>query len=507
MCDEYKYMMTMVITGSKMRSWRKWVVSAAMLAVILPQVATAQTNVVIRGQTVNCADKEIGLYTYSDQLSRQEVLLDNYMIDSTQSFELHTYINYPTLVFVQIENYSQSFYIEPGRTYDVYIPRFNWNLDETMNVYLAPEALTVEFMNVKSDELNLKISRLDEYVDSFVQANIYYFDHKFRPQSRYFDTLMAGVDANFPQSENEFFNRYKLYTLAQMRYQMRFESRRKIINQYIANQPILYYDDSYMSLFFSLFENSISKGTDKISLRRLVDWVDHCATDRLLDSLGLDPLLRNEQVRELAALQAMKEAYYNPAYRRDNVVCMVERLGAETKFPDHRKLAQNLLLSFRKMEKGFEVPDFALQDVDKNMVSLDSFRGKWVYLSFIRVGDPNSLAEIRTLAHFRDSVYSRSDNVEFVTIVCDREFQKMYHFLKNSPHGNRYRWTWLHFGGNFKLLEHFGVVSYPTFLLINPEGQLHYTVTPPPASGILLHGPWEPRRQEQPSGTPFYLQH
>ncbi|MCR4660059.1 MAG: redoxin domain-containing protein [Bacteroidales bacterium] len=479
-----------------------------MAAVVCPMCAAAQHNVTLRGQTVNCANKEVGLYTYSDQLSQQEVLLDEAMIDSSQVFELKTYINYPMLVFVQIENYSQSFFIEPGHTYNIYIPRFDWNMDEQRNVYLDPEALTLEFMNVPPTELNLQVGRLDEFVDSFVQANRYYLDNRFRPQSRYFDSLTAAVDARFPLSDNEFFNRYKTYTLAQMAYQMRFVSRGKTIARYITDKPILYYDDSYMSLFFSLFENSISKGTDRVPLRRIVSWVDHCDSERLLDSIGLDPLLRNEQVRELAALQAMKEAYYNPAYRRDNVACMVERIGAETKFPDHRTLAQNLLLSFRKLERGFEVPDFELQDVDKNLVSLDSFRGKWVYLSFVRVGDPNSLSEIRTLAHFRDSVYSRSSNVEFVTIVCDREFQKMYHFLKNSPHGNRYRWTWLHFGGNFKLLEHFGVVSYPTFLLINPEGQLHYSVTPPPASGILLHGPWEPRTtQEAPTGTPFYLQH
>ena len=59
----------------------------------------------------------------------------------------------------------------------------------------------------------------------------------------------------------------------------------------------------------------------------------------------------------------------------------------------------------------------------------------------------------------------------------------MYHFLKNNKRGHRYNWTWLHFDGNYKLLERYGVVSYPTFLLINPDGQLQYSVTPPPASG------------------------
>ena len=141
--------------------------------------------------------------------------------------------------------------------------------------------------------------------------------------------------------------------------------------------------------------------------------------------------------------------------------------------------------------------------MDKKQVSLDNMKGKWVYLAFVRVGDPNCQSEIETMAHFMDSVYAKSKNVEFVTICCDREFQKMYHFLKNSKKGQKYNWTWLHFNGNYKLLEHYQVVSFPYFILINPEGKLQYTVTPSPASGFLLNAPWQPKQKEEE--RPFFL--
>ena len=199
-------------------------------------------------------------------------------------------------------------------------------------------------------------------------------------------------------------------------------------------------------------------------------------------------------MRELAVLQALKESYYDKNYDRAGVRHMVELIAERTKFDDHRMLARLLLKSFdcsAVSGRHAKVESFSLPDVDKHLVSLDDFRGKWVYLSFVRVGDPNSLREIETMAHFRDSLYAKHPDVVMVSVSCDREFQKMYHFLKNSKKGNRYRWTWLHFDGNYRLLERYGVVSYPTFLLIDPQGRLHYTVTPPPASGILMHGPWE----------------
>ena len=138
-----------------------------------------------------------------------------------------------------------------------------------------------------------------------------------------------------------------------------------------------------------------------------------------------------------------------------------------------------------------------LSDADGNRIGLDEFRGKWIYLSFVRVGDPNSLREIEALAHFKDSVYARNDDVVFVSISCDREFQKMYHFLRNSRRGPRYSWTWLHFDGQYRWLEQMGVVSYPTFLLFAPDGHQPYTVTPTPGSGFLLHAPWEKKTVER----------
>ena len=67
----------------------------------------------------------------------------------------------------------------------------------------------------------------------------------------------------------------------------------------------------------------------------------------------------------------------------------------------------------------------------------------------------------------------------------------MYHLLRNSRRGAHYNWTWLHFDGDYRLLEQYGVVSYPTFVLINPQGEKVYDATPTPASGFLMHGPWE----------------
>lgn len=478
-----------------------------LLIFSLAGLAQGVTNVTIVGSSANGAGKVISVYGYDDMLTMDERLLDEVRIGSDGRFELKLYANYPRLVFLQVETYTQSFYVEPGRRYDVWMPEFDWDISEVRNIFLAPQALDVEFMNLPKDELNLKIGAYEALVDSFISENRVFFDPKFQPQRRWFDTMAALVERRMPSEEGTFFDYYKHYTLAEMQLAMHFVSRKKLIAKYITDQPVRYHDENYMRLFLALYEGSISRGMARVPQSRLVDWVEKEDLRLYLDSLGVDPLLRNERVRELAALQALKESWYNPVYDGAKVKRMIDKLGRESRFDEHRALAHRLSASLGRHEKGNEALRFTLPDIDRNMVDLNSFRGKWVYLSFVRCGDPNSISELETLAFFRDSVYAKNSDVVFVSVACDREFQKMYHLLRTSKRGHKYRWTWLHFDGNYRLLEHYGVVSYPTFVLINPEGKLQYDITPAPASGILLHGPWEkkPMTREEESKLPFYM--
>ena len=265
-----------------------------------------QTNVEIAGEVVGGAGKRVVLGAYSDMLTQSEVVLDSATVGTDGRFTLHCYANYPRLVFLQMERYSQSFYIEPSRNYSVYVPQFDWDMDEKRNIFLEPEALPVQFLNVGENELNLQIGRIEATVDSCLLLHRVWLDRRYHPQRAYFDTLAAAVNAAVPDGDNVFLNRYKEYRLAEMRLAMRFDSRKRLIGKYIDNAPVRYHDENYMRFFFALYEHSLSSGTKRIPFDRMRAWVAAGDLQSYVDSVGLDPLLKNEQVRELAVLQAMK---------------------------------------------------------------------------------------------------------------------------------------------------------------------------------------------------------
>ena len=490
---------------------KRWLFSL-LLMVAAP--VHAQWNVEFRGTSDNAAGKHIELVGYQDMLSGSEVLLDQCVVDDTGGFNLRCYVNYPRLVFLQVENYSQSLYIQPGHTYNVYIPTFDWNIDETRNVFLDPVALPLEFMGVDSGELNMRVMLFDELVDSFVLANQPRLDYKLKPDRkavRELQSQVTALQANLKNrwGEDLFFDRYVTFQMAQMRLTMHLDSRKRLFQQFVSTDPILYHDENYMTFFFSLFDHAVSGGTKKIPLGRMLKWVENGDKERYFDSLGLDPMLENEQVRELVVVQALKESYYDSRYDRGGVRKMMLRIASESKFGEHRELARKLAegMSDRSTSNTGDpvaaVSPFCLPDVEKENVCIDNLRGKWVYMAFVRVGDPNSLKEIETMAFFRDSLRVHHPEVELVGVSCDREFQKMYHFLKNSKRGSRYGWTWLHFDGRYDLLRRFGIVSYPSFVLLDPQGHVYYDYTPAPGSGILMHGPWEKKEIDMNSGGEY----
>lgn len=478
---------------------------ATIITLLFAFSAFAQKNITIKGTALNGEGRKIELLRIADQISKREVTLDTFRIGDDQRFDLRCWSNYPIMVTLQIENYSQSFYVEPGKDYQVVIPTFDWNIDESRNIFLAPETLPVVFTNTTSDDINILIDSIDHVIASFIEDNYFYFDQKFKPSANYFDSLVAYVVRLCPDTENDFVNRYKRYQLASTKYALKFTSRSKLINSYIKNNPILYYDENYMSLFATLYANSISKGMKGIPVSRLAHWVYNLDLDTYIDSIGIDPLLRHEQIRELAALQALQESYYNfRFYDADMVVKMIEKLAQRTKFIEHRTIANNILASLQKSQNEQNRDhqlDFSLPDVDKKLFSLDSLKGKWVYIAFVRVSDPISVSEVETMAHFRDK---ENDDVAFITIDCDREFQKMFHFLKNSRHGAKYDWPWLHFNGNYELLRHFQITAYPWFVLINPQGEIAYNITPAPSTGFLVSPPWRKNNNEDQNNNPLF---
>ena len=248
-----------------------------LIAVIVLMVCTltvASQNVSVKGKTINAKGKTIEIYKEADKFSKQEQLLDSYTIDDNQIFEFAFTVKYPTLVFIQIENYSQSFFVEPGKDYELVIHEFRWNIDEEMNVYQNPVALPIEFIGLDDDDLNYQISAFDSVESEMILKYRMFLDFRFKKDAKRIDTMLTALNNVWNDSENQFFISYKKHKIAELQYLLRLQPAKKIADEYFKGQLIQYDDEGYTSLFNSFFSDYISRGTKQLPVETLSRWVD-----------------------------------------------------------------------------------------------------------------------------------------------------------------------------------------------------------------------------------------
>ncbi len=466
-------------------------------------------NVFLKGSAANADGKLVQLKRYADRISMLDVQLDECVVKDRE-FSLKTSINYPTPLVIQVENYSCEFFAEPGKTYEIAIPFFNWEVDQDVNVHFMPVPLTVEINNLDKNDLNNLLARFDNfYLDILERHGTEILRTK---NKKYADTLRAFADSMLVENgKNEYFKLYTQYKIGELEFSMQMRPRKKIMNELIIGQPILYQHVGYMDFFNTCFSKSFVLGTKALTLDSLFLLVNENRIFALLDALGTDPMLKNEVLRELVFLKGMDEAYYLPDYySAAAVTSLLESFINETRFDEHKQIAHNIIEKHEKAAKPQELPSFKLLDVNKNEATLDKFKGKWVYLAFVRAKEAPSLIELETMAFYKDSIYSKYSNIEFVTIDCDREFLKMYHLLKNSKRGEKYNWTWLHFNGNYKLLDYFKVNTYPSFVILNPKGEIYDSFAKSPGEGIFVHPTFleqqitKPKEEEKNNSLPLH---
>ena len=115
---------------------------------------------------------------------------------------------------------------------------------------------------------------------------------------------------------------------------------------------------------------------------------------------------------------------------------------------------------------GKEATGFSLEDINGNMLTLSSLRGKYVMLDF---WGSWCGACIKSFPHLKAFYEQHRDKLEVVDIACHDTKEKWNAAVK------RHELPWLHVlngeGAN-DVAELYGVQAYPTYVLIAPDGKV-----------------------------------
>ena len=435
-------------------------------------------NITIKGKATGAEGKTLSVYTWADQITHTEKKIASGKIDSTGKFDFSFKIEETIFTYLKVDFTRAPMYLEPGKTYDLAISCPDCKSpDDKTNPYLSPKPLSVVILNSDSTELNYMIIKFNALYDDFMLKD-YLTVAKHRNKSR-LDTFRLKIGKQFGDIKNEYFSNLVKYRLAAIEESAQLKNNLTLSKKYLRNKPVLYENTGYMEFFNEFFKNYINQESPYITLQDLYRTINNVKSfPALMDTLGKDTILKNEVLRELVALKDLGELYYTKDYDKASILSMYKYVKENSKFPQHRIIAENYIKLFTKLAPGSIAPSFSLKDYHGLSYSLEEFnKDKYVYVFFWTTWCVPCLSEMELIKKYKEKYGTQ---VEFVGISADKEYMTYYNFMQKKS----YDFTTLHWGNNTELMENYDVKAYPTYILIGPDGKIVQCPAEAPSSRL-----------------------
>lgn len=386
------------------------------------------------------------------------------------TFAINLPINKPVIKMLTFGSTFKNIFLQPGETLDM-----SFNASKIDSSFKFGGSLAAE--NVLLDSISEKLRKVDYnyvYNESLENASKY-LDSMSASNKEYIEALI--VDQPLSTHFEEYAKAMAEYNNANLKI---------ILGERQDEQPNNYYDfinqlslenDDYLDIWeyrYFLYSYLEMKANQKL---KQLDYDKLAEPDALFDeTLSVIKEFKNENIRDYALFNAL-----NMRLREKG---LVDFENYYTYFKEHNKdphyAAQLKLLYEEKqlLATGQPAPTFTLEDVDGNLVSLNDFKGKYVYIDFWQTLCSRSARELPYLLNLHSDY--QDENIAFVSISVNKDENVWRDYVKkNKNMGTSLRvpQSW-----DSKTFKDYQVPGLPTFILIDTEGNIIDTRAAKPSS-------------------------
>ena len=437
--------------------------------------------VVIEGQAPFAKNNQLRFYFYNDLFLQEKVLCATAKTDKDGNFRVEIQTDETSLLTIAFQTTYGQIFIEPEKQYKIELSVTNDNLLKRIDADMLGCAIEIRITPSDTMELNYKINRFDWYYNYFLY--LYGTDIYQKVPEHVYDSLIALLTKKFPINEAaiDYYSVYVRYKIAYIDLLYYNKDREKLYQKHLNSNYIFYNNIAYMDFFSNFFDGYLYVGMEKIPRGVFYETINEKRNYyKLLDEMGKDPLLVNEQIRELVFIKGLGELYaLEYEFNQANILFLLSQMSEESKFSEHKKMANNQIQNLTKLRIGTKAPDFELKDVYNSTVKISSFEGRYLYLHFFSTYCEDCIREMLVLKSLRETY---KDSLQIVSIMVDFEQASLYHFVNTYKEFN---WTFLHFGGNFSFIDAYGIYALPLSVLIDSQGKIVSYPAKSPTQGLM----------------------
>jgi peroxiredoxin len=434
----------------------------------------SQAAVVKINGECDAPDQIVRLIVVKDYVSNLEHTLISTKTDVAGKFVLSIDLDEITVAQLALGLDRAEIVLSPGANY---ICKLSQTRSSSTVSYFEKEPLDLEVLESNDNGVQKNIDDINMIFNAFVMQ---YFDDLYRNKRiDLLDSLRIAIADRLPERTAVFVSDYNTYKQASLLQTIRGRSAEQWMRNLIIDKPVLYTNPEYMNLLNEVFRDYLISNRfyqqDELN-RRISE-----GTAAFKQFISKNPLLKpNDQLIELVGLINLRDLYYNPSFKKSEIILLLKQFQSESKFVQHKKIAANIIESVNYLSFNSDAPAFTLKNQSAREVSLKDFRGRNLVLIFVQDSCKtclNALKEVKTL-------YEKfSNEYDFVTIATTEGFKNYVKlFVQND-----FKWTLLNLSENILLLEAYHVKTFPEFFLILKEGRMGMAPAPQPDQNLEYH--------------------
>lgn len=429
---------------------------------------------VLSGKASDYSTKEITFYTIPDPVLRQKLELASTKVATDGTFSVTLPISQTIEIYADLEKYCGTMVVEPGKNYTIILPPFLLrNSNEAHSSYFKPAPYWFGLSGTDNGDLNLALrSFVTEFNIETVKNTVPIYQNQSK---EVVNDIIERLEHKYSTNQNEYFKILKRYYFAELEYVVNQRTPEIVIQKYFAAKPIQIHHPIYQRAFETIFTDFLRKQSLNIQNREIVSITNsgnYLELVKFFENRGY-----KKEFAELVVLKGLNDGYYSGNFAKEGVMKAIEMAHTETTTPLLQTIANQIKRKLSQLAVGEKAPAIKLSNQNKSTVTLDQFRGKFVYLLFFNSKSSDCRAELDSIVSLEKKL---RQVLRVVSVAVDDDFENAVKLWKTKG----YQWELLNGSKQKQLIINYNASITPAFYLIGPNGELKLSQAPSPSYGF-----------------------
>ncbi|WP_372772997.1 peroxiredoxin family protein [Mangrovibacterium sp.] len=433
----------------------------------------AQTQPVkISGIAPGYAGKSIDLLVQTDPITDRTSTVATIQVLADGTFDTSVPVKQTSFCFATFDRWKAELYLQPGANYHLLLPGYQPLTEaEKRNPFLQPIEIPFGLRDAEKNDINELIRSFEA---AYVREEANYFGQIFKDKSHAAaDSMTARLVRQFPKTKNGYFEDYKFYRLATIRFALNQDNANEFIKTYLDRQPLPFNLPPYTQLFEQQFTGFFYQESNRIGgdqFRNMVGKGNLAEIENYLTGQKKwSPALSR-----MVILKGIADGYYQGQFNPKTMLSLLEKIAGSNWNAQEKEVAKALQHKLTYLTAGTAAPTISGADLNGQSFKLSDLRGKLVVLHFSSVTNPICRQHLDELKNIADQFKGK---VEFINLLPMADLAKKALITQQN-------WPGRFILVDDQQLEKYRIKTFPISYLVDEQGNLLYAPALNPTEGL-----------------------